>query len=123
MKVAVTSNGKVMDSEIEARFSRAPFFVIVDTETGDLNAFKNPAATAKDAACVDAVSFLVGKGVEAVLTGNVGHNAFVTIQDTSIRIYLGAKGTVSETLEDFRMHKLIRGREASVGFKEGLRKK
>lgn len=123
MKVAITAMGKALDSEVELRFSRSPFFAIVDTETGDLNAFENPGAAAKDAACVEAVQFLVAKGVKAVLTGNVGHNAFVTIQDTPIRIYLGAKGTVRETLENFTKHKLRRATEPSVGFQEGLRKR
>ncbi|MBW1741269.1 MAG: NifB/NifX family molybdenum-iron cluster-binding protein [Deltaproteobacteria bacterium] len=112
-----------MDSEIESRFSRSPFFVIVNTETGEFKAFENPGASAKDAACVDAVKFLVGKEVKAVLTGNVGHNAFVTLQDTLIQVYLGAAGTVRETLENFKKRKLSRPKEPSVGFKEGLRKK
>ncbi|RLB83466.1 MAG: dinitrogenase iron-molybdenum cofactor biosynthesis protein [Deltaproteobacteria bacterium] len=123
MKVAITSKGRSMDSEIESRFSRSPFFVIVNTETGEFKAFENPGASAKDAACVDAVKFLVGKEVKAVLTGNVGHNAFVTLQDTLIQVYLGAAGTVRETLENFKKRKLSRPKEPSVGFKEGLRKK
>jgi len=123
MKVAITSKGRSMDSEIESRFSRSPFFVIVNTETGEFKAFENPGASAKDAACVDAVKFLVGKEVKAVLTGNVGHNAFVTLQDTLIQVYLGAAGTVRETLENFKKRKLSRPKEPSVGFKNGLRKK
>ena len=123
MRVAITSKGKTMDSEIESRFSRSPFFVIVDTETGHYKAFSNPGASAKDAACVDAVNFLVGKRVAGILTGNVGHNAFVTIQDTAMKIYLGATGSVGETLENFKKRKLPRAKEPSVGFKEGLTKR
>ena len=123
MRVAITSKGKTIDSEIESRFSRSPFFVIVNTETGHLKAFENPGASAMDAACVGAVKFLVDRAVKAVITGNVGHNAFVTIQDTPIRIYLGATGTVREALENFKKRKLSRAKEPSVGFKEGLRKK
>jgi predicted Fe-Mo cluster-binding NifX family protein len=122
MKVAITSKGKTLDSEVEMRFSRSPFFVIVDTETRGLNAFKNPGASARDAACVEAVKFLVGKSVRAVLTGNVGHNALVTMQDTAIRIYLGATGTVRETLENFNRRKLRWAKEPSVGFQHGLGK-
>jgi predicted Fe-Mo cluster-binding NifX family protein len=122
MKIAVSSKGKTLGSDVETRFSRSPFFVIVDTETEDLKALKNPGASAKDAACVEAVEFLVGKGVGAVLTGNVGHNAFVTLEDTPIRVYLGAEGTVRETLENFNRRKLRRAKEPSVGFQEGLKK-
>jgi len=121
MKVAITSKGKTVDSEIESRFSRSPFFLIGDPETGDFRAFENPGASAKDAACVDAVKFLVGKGVGAILTGNVGHNAFVTLQDATIRIYLGATGTVRSALEDFKKRRLSRAKEPSVGYKQGLK--
>ncbi|MBE9581722.1 MAG: NifB/NifX family molybdenum-iron cluster-binding protein [Proteobacteria bacterium] len=121
MKVAISSKGKSLDSEIEPRFSRSPLFVIVDTETGDFKASKNPGASAKDAACVDAVEFLTGKGVKAVLTGNVGHNAFVTLQDATIRIYLGATGTVRSAVEDFKKRRLSRAKEPSVGYKQGLK--
>jgi predicted Fe-Mo cluster-binding NifX family protein len=122
MKIAVSSKGKTLGSDVETRFSRSPFFVIVDTETEDLKALKNPGASAKDAACVDAVELLIGKGVKAVLTGNVGHNAFVTLEDTAIRVYLGADGTVRETLENFNKRKLKRAKAPSVGFQEGLKK-
>jgi len=121
MKLAITSKGKTMDSQIESRFSRSPFFLIGNPETGDFRAFKNPGASAKDAACVDAVKFLVGREVGAILTGNVGHNAFVTIQDTRMKIYLGATGSVGETLENFKKRKLRRAKEPSVGFQEGLK--
>lgn len=122
MKVAITSKGRTLDSEVETRCSRSPFFVLVDTKTGGLNALKNPGASAKDAACVEAVRFLVGEGVQIVLTGNVGHNALITMQDTNIRIYLGATGRVRETLEKFDKRKLRRAREPSVGFQHGLGK-
>jgi len=122
MKVAITSKGKTLDSEVETRFSRSPFFVFVNTATGGLNALKNPGASAKDAACVDAVRFLVGQGVQVVLTGNVGHNALITMEDTDIRIYLGATGSVRETLVRFNKRKLRRAREPSVGFQHGLEK-
>ena len=122
MKVAVPSKGRSVDSEIETRFSGSPFLVVVDTETGDVKAFENPGASAKDAACVDTVEFLAGKGVKAVLTGNVGHNAFVTLQDATIRIYLGATGTVRSAVENFKKRRLSRAKEPSVGFREGFKK-
>jgi predicted Fe-Mo cluster-binding NifX family protein len=49
MKVAVTAKGKMLESEVDPRFGRAAFFLIVDTESFDfevvdnsenLNAFK-----------------------------------------------------------------------------------
>ena len=84
MKVAVTSKGETLNAKVEPRFSRSTFFVIVNTETGDFKALENPGASAKGAASVKAVKFLIDKGAKAIITGNVGHNAFVMIQDTPI---------------------------------------
>jgi predicted Fe-Mo cluster-binding NifX family protein len=112
--------GKTLDAKVEPRFSRSPFFVIVNTETGDFKALENPGASAKDAASVKAVKFLIDKGAEAIITGNVGHNAFVMIQDTPIKVYLCGGGTVGEAVADFEKRKLVRGKEPSVGFKQGL---
>ncbi|MBW1676704.1 MAG: NifB/NifX family molybdenum-iron cluster-binding protein [Deltaproteobacteria bacterium] len=122
MKVAVTSKGKTLDAEVEPRFSRSPFFVIVNTETGDFKAFENPGASAKDAASVKAVKFLIDKGAKAIITGNLGHNAFVIIQDTPLRVYLCGGGTIREAIADFKKRKLLRAKKPSVGFKEGLKK-
>ncbi|NTW77920.1 MAG: dinitrogenase iron-molybdenum cofactor biosynthesis protein, partial [Syntrophaceae bacterium] len=33
MKVAVTAKGVMLDSEIDPRFGRAPYILIIDTET------------------------------------------------------------------------------------------
>ncbi|MBW2036096.1 MAG: NifB/NifX family molybdenum-iron cluster-binding protein [Deltaproteobacteria bacterium] len=123
MIVAITSKGKTLEAEMELRFSRSPFFIIADTETGEFKAFKNPGASAKDAACVDAVKFLVSQGVKAILTGNIGHNAFTTVKDTQMKIYWATAGTVGKALEKFKKRRLLLAKEPSVGFREGLRTK
>ena len=35
MKICITSQGKVLDSKIETRFGRSPYFIIYDTNTND----------------------------------------------------------------------------------------
>ena len=41
MKVAVTSQGTDMASEVDPRFGRAKFLMLVDTETGEFTAHDN----------------------------------------------------------------------------------
>ena len=36
MKIAVTSKGKTMDSEVDPRFGRAAYILVVDSETSHL---------------------------------------------------------------------------------------
>ena len=42
MIVALTAQGPSMEDLIEARFGRAPYYVIVDTDTMNFEAIQNP---------------------------------------------------------------------------------
>ena len=42
MKIAVTSTGRTIDSEVDVRFGRSPYFLIVDTDTMEVEAIENP---------------------------------------------------------------------------------
>ncbi len=41
MKVAITSYGKDLTSDVDQRFGRAGWFIVVDTETGGYEAVNN----------------------------------------------------------------------------------
>lgn len=41
MKIAVSSNGKNLDSQIDPRFGRCAYFLIVETDDMNFEAFKN----------------------------------------------------------------------------------
>ncbi|HDZ24130.1 MAG TPA: dinitrogenase iron-molybdenum cofactor biosynthesis protein, partial [Desulfobacteraceae bacterium] len=43
MKVAVTATGTTLDSSVDPRFGRAPYIVIVDSETMDKEGLDNQA--------------------------------------------------------------------------------
>lgn len=44
MKIAITSTGTTMNSEVDPRFGRSPYVAFVDLETGQLEALANPVA-------------------------------------------------------------------------------
>jgi len=106
MKVAVTSKGGSLSSEIDERFGRARFFVVADTETGDFEAHENPAAVNAHGAGVAAAKFLADRGVEALISGNVGPKAFMTLNAAGIKIYSASSMTVAEAIEALKQGKL-----------------
>lgn len=103
MKVAVTAQGGELTSQVDPRFGRAQWFVIVDTETGESVAVANAAGVgATSGAGVSAGQLMAERGVGVVLTGHCGPNAYRTLSAAGIEIVTGAAGTVAEVVEKYR---------------------
>jgi predicted Fe-Mo cluster-binding NifX family protein len=115
MKIAVTSQGQDLNSPVDPRFGRAKWFVIVDTETGSSEAVdNNQNVNAAQGAGIQAGQIVAQHGVEAILTGHCGPNAFRTLQAAGVTIYLGLTGTVAEAVERFKKDKLTPAETADV---------
>ena len=115
MRVAVTSQGPDLTSQVDPRFGRAKSFVVVDTETDEFSAHDNTQnMNAAQGAGIQAGRTVVDLGVAAVITGNVGPKAFATLQAGNVKIYLGASGSVKEAVEKFKAGQLQGAQKANV---------
>lgn len=88
MKLAISVSGNRLDAPFDARFGRAAAFCIVDTESGKWQIFNNPALSASGGAGVQAAQFIVRQGVQAVVSGAFGPNAFDTLEAAGVAMYL-----------------------------------
>jgi len=122
MKIAITSTGNTLDSEVDPRFGRAAFFLIVDTDTGEFTAVENDAANVGGGAGISAGKVVADAGAKAVLTGNCGPNAERTLSAAGIQLYTAVTGTAAQALELFRAGKLSQasGPNVSSHFGTGL---
>jgi predicted Fe-Mo cluster-binding NifX family protein len=120
MKIVVTSTGNTLDSPIDPRFGRCQFFCFVDPETMEFEAAENEAVMAAGGAGPQAAQFVANKGAEAVLTGNVGPNAVSALKAAGITIYIGATGTVKETVLLFKNGQMQEVGEATVVSHSGM---
>ena len=102
MKVCVTSSGESLDAKLDPRFGRCRYFVIVEAETLELEAIDNTAAAANHGAGIQAAQIVIDKGIEAIITGNIGPNAYQALSTTGIRIITGVQGTVKELVERYK---------------------
>ncbi|HDM89107.1 MAG TPA: dinitrogenase iron-molybdenum cofactor biosynthesis protein [Candidatus Bathyarchaeota archaeon] len=102
MKVAVSASAPSLDSPVDPRFGRCAYFIIVDTDTMQYEAIQNPAQYAGGGAGIQAAQIIANKGVKAVLTGNVGPNAFQALSAAGIQIVCGVYGTVREAVIKFK---------------------
>jgi predicted Fe-Mo cluster-binding NifX family protein len=120
MKVAVTATGKDLDSQIDPRFGRCQYFILVDTKTMKATSIDNGANSAAGGAGIKAAQTVINEKVEAVITGNVGPNAFDTLAAADVKIYINARGTVKESVDQFIAGKLQEAGNASVDSHAGM---
>jgi len=102
MKIAVTSTGPTLDDNVEARFGRCPYFLIIDIDTMQLEAIENPNLALGGGAGIQSAQLMSEKGVTAVLTGNCGPNAFNVFGQAGIQVIVGVNGPVRDAVEQFK---------------------
>jgi predicted Fe-Mo cluster-binding NifX family protein/ferredoxin len=102
MKIAVTSTGPSLDDNVEARFGRCPYFLIIDTDTMDYEALENPNIALGGGAGIQSAQLISEKGVTTILTGNCGPNAFNVFGKVGIQVVVGISGPVRNGVEQFK---------------------
>ena len=107
MKIAVTSQGNNLDSQIDPRFGRGAYFLIVDPETLDWQAEPNPGKSASGGAGIRAAQFVSEQGCSAVISGDFGPNAFEALAAAGISMYIFSPyRTVLEAIDGFKSGQL-----------------
>jgi predicted Fe-Mo cluster-binding NifX family protein len=115
MKLAITSQGSDLSSNVDPRFGRARYFIVLETEDGGFSAVDNSDnLNALQGAGIQAGKKVIDLGVEAVITGHVGPKAFSALESGGVGVYTGANGTVAEAVEQFQAGKLQRSAGADV---------
>lgn len=102
MKVAITATRGSLDSEVDPRFGRAAFVLIVDSETGVVEIVDNQASMdLAHGAGIAAVEALVRRGVSVLLTGQVGPKAEQGLRAAHIEARTGVSGRCRDALASF----------------------
>jgi predicted Fe-Mo cluster-binding NifX family protein len=120
VKIVVSSNGADLDAPASPVFGRCPTFVFVETETMSFEAVENPAVGAAGGAGIQAAQFVVARGAQAVVTGNVGPNAFDVFGAAGISVYLFGEGTVRQAVQAYQAGQLPVSGSASVAEHSGM---
>ena len=83
-------------------------------------AVQNPAINAAGGAGIQAAQFVVERGAQAVVTGNMGPNAFNVLQPAGVPVYLHKGGTVREVAEAYKAGQLSTAGGASTPAHAGM---
>jgi predicted Fe-Mo cluster-binding NifX family protein len=107
MKIAVTSTGTDREADLDPRFGRAKYILIVD-ETGNvLEAIDNSTnVNAMRGAGIQAGKLLADRKVDVLITGFCGPNAFQTLTAAGISVVVEQSGKVWEAVERYNKHEL-----------------
>lgn len=106
MKLAIATDGTTLESEVCPSFGRTETFLIVDTETLEVEVMPNAAAQAQGGAGILAAQSLVDAGVDAAVALYLGQNAADVLNAAGIPIYHGVAGTAAETVRRFNAKEL-----------------
>ncbi|MCE5274244.1 MAG: NifB/NifX family molybdenum-iron cluster-binding protein [Syntrophaceae bacterium] len=120
MKIAVSSTGPSLDAQVEPRFGRCPWFLVMETDTMEFQAMENPNIALGGGAGIQAAQFVAEKGITHVLTGNCGPNAHQALSAAGITIVVGCSGVVRDMIEKFKSGRLSASTGANVADHFGM---
>jgi len=121
MKIAVSATAPHLDADLDPRFGRCPYLLIIDTESMEFEAVENPTLGAPGGAGIQAAQTVAETGAKAVITGNCGPNAYKALSAAGIEVAVGASGSVRQAVETYRQGRLrpAGGPSASPGYGVG----
>lgn len=107
MKIAIGLEENNYNSQVDRRFGRASFFILIDTVTNNYEIIENEAKDEPTGAGLKVVKNLVNLGVDEIIAGEIGPKAAVLIEEFNIPVYkLGELKKVNEVMENYREKRL-----------------
>ena len=120
MKVAISSNGESLESSIDPRFGRSQYYIIYNTDGDTYESISNTNRQATGGAGIQAAQDISNRGVDAVITTNVGPNAFRVLEAAKVKVHTGVTGSVEKAVADFKKGSFDTTSSPNVGEKFGM---
>lgn len=120
MSIAVSSAGPTLDAQVDPRFGRCAYFLIVDPSTMAFEVVENAGVAATQGAGIAAAQMIAGKGVEAVLTGSCGPNAWQVLDAARVKVFTDVSGLVRDVVQSYAGGVLKAGTQPNVAPHHGM---
>ncbi len=102
MKICVTANDSGLEASVTPHFGRCKYFVIVDPDSMKSESIENGSGSATGGAGVQAAQQVIGKGIDTLITGSVGPNAFSLLSSENVEMKIFTSGSVLEAINSYR---------------------
>lgn len=103
MKIAITAeSNNGLDSPVAQHFGHAPFFMLVDVESGEVKSVQsvgNPFVDAHQPGEIP--TFIQQQKADVILSGGMGGRAIQFFEMAGIKAATGATGSVRQALEHY----------------------
>lgn len=110
MRIVISSDGDTIENNVDMRFGRCRYFLIVDIEDGeiiDVKSVENEGAVMGHGAGIRAAQQAGNLNPDKIITGNLGPNAFNVLSQLNISAYMGS-GIVKDSIQKLLEGKLER---------------
>ncbi len=122
MKIAITSAGTGLDSEVDPRFGRCQYILFVDLDTMEVESVENTGGIGGGGAGVATGNMVAAKGVQTVITGNCGPNAHQVLSAAGIEVITGTSGKVRDVVDKYKSGQYKASTQPNVVSHNGLNK-
>jgi predicted Fe-Mo cluster-binding NifX family protein len=103
MKVVVSATGDNLSAHVDRRFGRCPWFLFVDTESQEYEVVKNRSADSASGAGTACAQLVLKKEVDAVISGQVGPNAYEVLKQGGVKIFIAPQDiSVKEAIDRYK---------------------
>jgi predicted Fe-Mo cluster-binding NifX family protein len=120
MKIGISAIGPGLDAEIDPRFGRCPYFIMIDPDTMKFETIENSGAFSSGGAGIATAQLVASNGITVLITGSCGPNAYQVLETASIKVITGASGKVGEAIQSFKSGKLQPSHQPNVSAHSGM---
>lgn len=87
MKIGISANGKNKEDLLEIHFGRCEYFQVYDLESNTSKVVENKGILASGGAGIAAANQMIDEGIDVIISGSLGPNAFKLISKAGIKSY------------------------------------
>ena len=96
MKIAIAANGSTLQNLVPDTFEESAFLLIVETDDGSYEAFKNPEV--EGSAGLAMTREILKHDCEALISGSIEKQAFEVLMKAQVTRYMGANCRAADAL-------------------------
>ena len=107
MKVGISATDDNLKANVDRQFGRCSWFLFINTESLEYEAVENKSADAASGAGTACAQLMLDKEVDAVISGQVGPNAYQVLKQGGVKIFIAHQNiSIREAIDKYKNDEL-----------------